>query len=166
MHEIPRFREEENDERNFQTEEEAEYKYHDNRSHISDDYQEYSQASPNGFHAQTTPEMSVSELQRLLNNTNLNMNSAYYPGVGSSVPSPNPLSGSVRFNPVVNHDRQLEYTKKLHNNSSTSSTSSIAGFLQYNTSIAKHHQYYGNENIITRLCIAQGPLVKVCNSIE
>lgn len=116
-------------------------------------------------------EMSVSELQRLLNNSNLNLNlnnnhnAGYYPN-SSVPPSPNPLTGSVRFQPMVPHDSHLEYTRQLLNNSqSTTSLGATAGFLHYHDGSAKQHQYYGNEGIITRLCIAQGPLVKVSRKL-
>lgn len=159
----------------------ARYTY-DNRSQVSEDYppttpmmQGTSGGSGNPRQQQPTSEMSVSELQRLLNQSQLNaQRNAMNPALNRSAsghlyhvpPSPTPLSNSVRFQPVVPHDNHLEYTKQLlHGNDSNSTTPLLgpsAGFLHYhNSGNAKQHQFYGNEGIITRLCIAQGPLVKV-----
>jgi hypothetical protein len=79
-------------------------------------------------------EMSVTELHRLLNGSQSVRSMSQSPSMDSS-----------RFQAKIGHDETRSYTQQLM----------AASHVNPNKS------YYSNSNILTRLCFAQGPLVKV-----
>lgn len=69
---------------------------------------------------------------------------------------PTYLSSSKKFVPTVSHADTMHYTEHMQ----TLGSNRYAGTMT-NSKTPSRHSYYGNESIITRLCIAQGQLVKV-----